>query len=162
MGVQLKPLANRQMRRFTRGFCVSHVPLCIVALEIGKNRLRVPDISLLNSIIQNYVRGVKSMLTIPGRIEEIKQNIVSLAIQAYNRFDTDEKPDEMSEEELLLREIEQTKKELRDSENYFNNVTDPSLLEHASYLLEANERKFRYLLSTARRKGIKGRIKSKE
>ena len=117
---------------------------------------------MLNNIIQDYVRGVKSMLTIPGRIEEIKQNIVSLAIQAYDRFDTDEKPDEMSEEELLLREIEQTKKELRDSENYFNNVTDPSLLEHASYLLEANERKFRYLLSTARRKGIKGRIKSKE
>jgi len=135
---------------------------CIIAVQTGKNRVRVPDISVLNIIIQNYVRGVKSMLTIPGRIEEIKQNIVSLAIQAYSRFDTDEKEDETSEEELLLREIEQTKKELKDSENYFNNVTDPSLLEHASYLLEANERKFRYLLSTARRKGIKGRVKSKE
>ncbi|MCL4423990.1 MAG: YaaL family protein [Firmicutes bacterium] len=36
------------------------------------------------------------------------------------------------------------------AQNYFENVSDPELVDHAIYLLEAAERKYVYLLRQAR------------
>lgn len=38
--------------------------------------------------------------------------------------------------------------------NYFDNVADPDLVDHAIYLLEAAERKYMYLLKRAKREGL--------
>lgn len=50
----------------------------------------------------------------------------------------------------LLDEIEQAKQEWINAQNYFQNVTDPALVDHAVYLLEAAEVKYQYLLRQAR------------
>jgi len=36
--------------------------------------------------------------------------------------------------------------EWKEAQNYFNNATEPELIEHASYLIGAAERKYMYLL----------------
>lgn len=50
----------------------------------------------------------------------------------------------------LLEEIELAKQEWVNAQNYFQNVTDPALVDHAVYLLEAAEVKYQYLLRQAR------------
>lgn len=50
----------------------------------------------------------------------------------------------------LLDEIEHARMEWVYAQNYFQNVTDPALVDHAVYLLEAAEVKYQYLLRQAR------------
>lgn len=40
------------------------------------------------------------------------------------------------------------------AKNYFEMVSDPDLVDHAIYLLEAAERKYMYLLKRAKREGL--------
>ena len=42
--------------------------------------------------------------------------------------------------------INDAQREWQEAQNYFNNVSDPELVDHASYLLQAAERKYMYLL----------------
>lgn len=50
----------------------------------------------------------------------------------------------------LYQEIEDARKDWIYAQNYFKNVTDPALIDHAVYLLEAAEAKYTYLLRQAR------------
>lgn len=52
--------------------------------------------------------------------------------------------------EALAEELAQAKSEWVQAQNYFQNVTDPALVDHAVYLLEAAEAKYTYLLKQAR------------
>lgn len=59
--------------------------------------------------------------------------------------------DSSTEEMILLKvEITKAKKDWVCAQNYFQNVTDPDLIDHAIYLLEAAEARYTYLLKQAR------------
>jgi hypothetical protein len=60
------------------------------------------------------------------------------------------KPQEFS----LSDEVKKAHMELLSAEKYFQSVTDPDLVDHAIYTMEAARRKFIYLLKKAREQGI--------
>lgn len=54
----------------------------------------------------------------------------------------------------LINEVRKTMKELKDAEIYFQNVTDPDLVDHAIYKLESLRKKYIYLIKKAKKDGI--------
>ena len=50
--------------------------------------------------------------------------------------------------------IEEAKQDWLAARNYFNAVTDPELIDHAIYMMEAAEKRYVYLLKRAREDGI--------
>jgi uncharacterized protein (UPF0210 family) len=50
--------------------------------------------------------------------------------------------------------IEEAKKDWKDAREYFNTVTEPELIDHAIYTLEAAEKRYVYLLKKAREERI--------
>jgi len=56
--------------------------------------------------------------------------------------------------ERIVAEAEAARGEWLRASAYFNDVTDPDLVDHAIYCVEAAERKYMYLLKKARRYGI--------
>ena len=50
--------------------------------------------------------------------------------------------------------MDQARQEREDARAYFNCVTDPDLVDHAIYLEDAAEKKFLYLIKTAKANGI--------
>ena len=57
-----------------------------------------------------------------------------------------------SQQRYLEEELEAAKKEWQEARQYFNLVSDPDLVEHAIYLLEAAEKKYNYLLKQKKKK----------
>jgi len=55
----------------------------------------------------------------------------------------------------LLDAVEEARAEWISAQKYFESVTDPDLVDHAIYLVEAAQRKYMYLLKRARQEGIK-------
>lgn len=58
-------------------------------------------------------------------------------------------------EEDFYRIIVRAKQEMQDAENFFDNVSDPELVDHAIYKMEAAKSQYIYLLKQARAKGFK-------
>lgn len=54
-------------------------------------------------------------------------------------------------EQALRQQIEAAKREVEAAEHYFQNVTDPELVDHAIYAAEAAKRKYLYLHRQLRR-----------
>ncbi|HEX3048321.1 MAG TPA: YaaL family protein [Bacillota bacterium] len=52
--------------------------------------------------------------------------------------------------------LEMAQREWKYARLYFDSVTDPDLIDHAIYNLEATEKKYTYLLKQAREIGIRG------
>lgn len=50
--------------------------------------------------------------------------------------------------------VEQAWREWQAARNYFDAVSDPDLVDHAIYLVEAAERKYGYLIKQAKAEGI--------
>ncbi|WP_240503521.1 DUF2508 family protein [Natranaerobius trueperi] len=92
------------------------------------------------------------------KVKLIKKKLVLYIMKVYRYLDFEDGTKELNPEEKLLLELQKTKKEIKDAENYFNNVTDPRLIEHAAYLRKANEKKFRYLLELAKRYGLRSYV----
>lgn len=63
--------------------------------------------------------------------------------------------DEISEDERILTELNKALEEWEDAELYFQNVTEPELIDYAIYNMEASRTKYLYLLKNAREKGIR-------
>jgi len=61
-----------------------------------------------------------------------------------------------TEEEVILDSIREAHEEWRNAEAYFQNVTDPDLIDHAIYRMEAARTRYTYLLKLAREMGIEG------
>lgn len=61
-------------------------------------------------------------------------------------------PRDPSVDELLR----QAQRELEAARAYFDNVSDPDLVDHACYLLEAAQRRYSYLLRMARQGRVAG------
>lgn len=62
--------------------------------------------------------------------------------------------EEQALEEFFLS-LDKAHQEMADAENFFNNVVDPELVDHAIYKMEAAKSKYSYLLKQAREKGIR-------
>ncbi|HHU69155.1 MAG TPA: YaaL family protein [Thermoanaerobacterales bacterium] len=55
----------------------------------------------------------------------------------------------------LIDAVEAARQEWLTAKKYFESVTDPDLIDHAVYLMEAAQRKYMYLLKKARQEGVK-------
>ena len=64
------------------------------------------------------------------------------------KSDTESETETVSSEMRAL--VEQAKQEWKNTANYFDNVTDPELIDHAILMREAAERKYMYLLKQAK------------
>ncbi|MCG0275960.1 MAG: YaaL family protein [Thermosediminibacteraceae bacterium] len=86
-----------------------------------------------------------------------KEDIASFfsKLSSYLLEDQDSivKPKELS----LNDEVKKAHMELVSAEKYFQSVTDPDLVDHAIYTMEAARRKYIYLLKKAREQGITSR-----
>ena len=61
-------------------------------------------------------------------------------------------------EEEFFKALKMAHFEWKEAENYFQNVTDPDLIDFAIYNMEAAKTKYIYLLKEARKKGIKASV----
>ncbi len=61
-----------------------------------------------------------------------------------------------SENEQILENIRVAHEDWKNAENYFQNVTDPDLVDHAIFRIEAARTRYTYLLRLAREMGING------
>lgn len=64
---------------------------------------------------------------------------------------------ENSEEKLLIEEVHKALMAWRNSEQYFQNVTDPQLIDYAIYKMDAAIERYTYLIRLAKEKGIKSK-----
>lgn len=60
----------------------------------------------------------------------------------------------------MLHDVETARKEWLAAKAYFQSVTDPDLVDHAIFLVEAAEKKYMYLLKKAREANINAQIPS--
>ena len=58
---------------------------------------------------------------------------------------------EKTEKEKILENLKSAQKEWKDKEIYFQSVTEPDLIDHAIYELEASKIKYMYLLKKAKK-----------
>ncbi|HLR21514.1 MAG TPA: DUF2508 family protein [Tissierellaceae bacterium] len=58
---------------------------------------------------------------------------------------------ELNEKERLIRSAKEAHKEWLAKEEYFNDVTDPDLVDFAIYDIEASKRKYTYLLKKVKK-----------
>ena len=54
----------------------------------------------------------------------------------------------------LSEAVEQARREWLCAQNYYNAVSDSDLVDHATYLIQAAEKKYMYLLKKARSEGV--------
>lgn len=54
--------------------------------------------------------------------------------------------------------VYKAKQEIADAENFFDNVTEPELIDHAIYKMEAAKSQYAYLIKQAKEKGIRVNI----
>lgn len=76
------------------------------------------------------------------QIESLLQGV------ALARAEIEPKPEAALSDMLTV--IEQAKQEWKNTANYFDNVTEPELIDHAILVREAAERKYMYLLKQAK------------
>lgn len=58
------------------------------------------------------------------------------------------------ENEDFIKTIYKAKQEMLDTQNYFDSVTEPELIDHAIYRMEAARSQYVYLLKLAKEKGL--------
>ncbi len=82
------------------------------------------------------------------------KNVLSLMLVKYSNDD--------SISDKVLKEIQESIKEMQVAESMFNSVDDPNLIEAAIYREEAAKKKFDYLLSIAKQQYSRQKIESNE
>lgn len=82
------------------------------------------------------------------------KNVLSLMLVKYSNDD--------SISDKVLKEIQESIKEMQAAESMFNSVDDPNLIEAAIYREEAAKKKFDYLLSIAKQQYSRQKIESNE
>ncbi len=65
---------------------------------------------------------------------------------------------DQNEDRSLLESLKTAHSELESAELYFQNVTEPDLVDHAIYNMEAAKAKYYYLLKQVRKKKIKANV----
>lgn len=82
------------------------------------------------------------------------KNVLSLMLVKYSNDE--------SISDKVLKEIQESIKEMQVAESMFNSVDDPNLIEAAIYREEAAKKKFDYLLSIAKEQYSRQKIESNE
>lgn len=72
----------------------------------------------------------------------------------YSRYIVGE--DMRTDEDKMLDTIRSAHQEWKNAESFFQNVTDPDLVDHAIYRVEAARTRYTYLMKQAREMGIRG------
>lgn len=57
-------------------------------------------------------------------------------------------------DEVMIKALQEAKESWQTARSYFDHATDPDLIDHAIYSIEAAERKYMYLLKQAKTKGF--------
>lgn len=55
----------------------------------------------------------------------------------------------------LVDEVREAQRQWQEARDYFNSVSEPELVDHAAYMIEAARVKYMYLLGKAKRNGMK-------
>lgn len=66
--------------------------------------------------------------------------------------------DVRTEEEKMIDTIKQAHEEWKNAEVFFQNVTEPDLIDHAIYRAQAAKTRYAYLMKLAREMGARGNI----
>ena len=74
-----------------------------------------------------------------------------LLLAFLSGFETESEHEEQIE---LLNNVDQAKNDWHAALNYFQNVCDPELVDHAIYKVEETKRKYMYLLRQAKKEGV--------
>lgn len=80
----------------------------------------------------------------------MKLRFIQLLDSMMHKITLPEKGTEEAVVPDIVALIEQAKQEWKQAANYFNNVSDPELVDHAILLREAAERRYMYLLKQAK------------
>lgn len=81
-------------------------------------------------------------------------SLVSALGNLYNRVNqTNEQI--VDEDQELVQSVMQAYEEWQSAENFFHSVSDPDLVDHAIYKLEATKARYIYLLKQAKANGIR-------
>ncbi len=86
--------------------------------------------------------------------ENVLNNIGSFLEELYSKvsFFKEEVVDENQE---FVNNISKAHEEWRNAEKFFDNVSDPDLVDHAIFKVEAAKCKYIYLLKKAKEEGVK-------
>lgn len=86
------------------------------------------------------------------KMQGLMEKVDSLLVEGGSK-----KQVEADEEVMLKRAIEKARRELLVAQSFFENVSDPDMVDHAVYTLQAAERKYVYLIKFAKEKGYRQR-----
>lgn len=82
---------------------------------------------------------------------EVGQRAGRVIGQLSDRLNPPEDPGPTGEQQQWWSAVDEAHREWKDAQAYFQNVSDPDLVDHAIHLLAAAEKKYGYLLSQVRR-----------
>jgi hypothetical protein len=85
-----------------------------------------------------------------NKMQGLVEKVDSLLVEGGNKKKVD-----LDEEVMLKRAIEKARRELKAAQTFFDSVSDPDMVDHAVYTMQAAERKYAYLLKYARQKGYR-------
>jgi hypothetical protein len=85
---------------------------------------------------------------------EIKNEALLKVIDLIRRLREYSRGEQVDEDHLL---VEAARQEWKSAREYFNIVTDPDLIDHAIYALEAAEKRYVYLLKKIREEQVFGK-----
>ena len=87
--------------------------------------------------------------------EQILNSLTSLLADVYGKVSAIN-VEEKDENQEFVDLVNKAHNEWRSAEQFFENVTDPDLIDHAIYKVEAAKSRYRYLLRKAKEEGIRG------
>lgn len=87
--------------------------------------------------------------------ENLLNTLSSILSDVYGRVSSIN-AEEKDENQEFINLVDKAHSEWRAAEQFFENVSDPDLIDHAIYKMEAAKSRYRYLLKKAKEEGIKG------
>ena len=95
------------------------------------------------------------MVWLNNWLEEVLDNKIRPFLEEKDLLNDNKNPDkkavaENEENEWLYGEIEKARRQWVNCHKYFHSVSDPELIDHASYKIQAARAKYMYLLNKAR------------
>lgn len=85
--------------------------------------------------------------------------MIYMKANRYNELDEAFDFPQNSEEEILLKNIQEVKKAIDTAYTNFENITEPELIDSCIYELQAMQMKYQYLLNLAKSRNLVAGIK---
>lgn len=90
-----------------------------------------------------------------GKFKNFFYKIQRISKNFLKRLENSFKFSEENDEKELIESIYRAQNDWMKSEKYFQCVSDPDLVDHAIYTMEATKIKYMYLVKKAKEKGVK-------